>query len=197
MGVRNRVPEGDSLRPRMVRFHPPHIPTEGGEGYAIAQDMAKGRCIMASHLTLTPKAGFRAYMALGLPSVAARQAEIRAAGNKSAQFDAYCGMFRNDTERVVGVQVVKSEGRLARLLKGKDKPAKQEKADGRLAKGTRVAYERKSDGNVSVFQVTGYGKSKRHGKPGTELTNVESGFAKVWNDNTIAIYLAEGRLEVL
>lgn len=56
---------------------------------------------LASHIrtaqTEGPKAGFTAYMEhlerSGLPTVQEKLATIKAAGNKKAQFEAYCAMF--------------------------------------------------------------------------------------------------------
>lgn len=82
---------------------------------------------MSAHIALArtegPKAGFNAYMATRVHTAAKRQAEIRSAGNKKQQFQAYCAIFGDQFGPVTGTGAVRSEAqresvteKLARLL---------------------------------------------------------------------------------
>lgn len=67
---------------------------------------------MTAHISLAntvgPKAGFDAYMAGTVHTAEARRAEIRSAGNKKAQFNAYCALFGDQFKPVSGNGAVHS-----------------------------------------------------------------------------------------
>lgn len=87
----------------------PHtLPTTVG----IDAPMGQKGVDMSKHITLArtvgPKAGFNAYMATKVHTAAERQAEIRSAGNKKAQFDAYCAIFGDQFGPVKGAGAARS-----------------------------------------------------------------------------------------
>jgi len=107
-------------------------------------------------------------------------------GNKRAQFDWYCANKLNDAPEPKGIQVVASAKRTAKRV------TRRRKAN-TLSIGDVISYERK-DGSEVEYEVTGEGKTEKYNKPGLELTNIETGRAKVWNAKTIGIYLDSGRI---
>lgn len=57
-----------------------------------------------------PKAAFEFYMGQSIPTARATQDEIRSAGNKKRQFEAYCAKFGHQFGPVNGNGAVRSEG---------------------------------------------------------------------------------------
>lgn len=119
------------------------------------------------------KAGFNAYMATKVHTAAARQAEIRSAGNKKAQFNAYCAIFGDQFGTVNGNGAVRSNEqvddardsvlaalqgdpeatiqKLARLL-GRKAPVVQ----GRRSVGVQV-FDQEADDEVTTVDASADG----------------------------------------
>lgn len=68
---------------------------------------------MTAHIKLAreqgPKAGFNAYMASNIHTAADRREQIRSAGNKKAQFEAYCALFGSQFGPVKGAGAIRAE----------------------------------------------------------------------------------------
>jgi hypothetical protein len=154
------------------------------------------------------KAGFNAYIAhlerSGLPGAKKTLATIKAQGNKKAQFAFYCNTFSAELANGAKANVESDEiealrQRLAELetqeqniaTRVVNKVRKPRRKANELRVGDTFTYHGKE--SDSEWTVTGEGVTKKHKKPAFICSNGKR--ETPWNVKSVAVAIAEGRIE--